>query len=133
MFMTENVQAALLSLPMELERMGAKLQTGLAEFHNGQRLDAARYVDAGRAPLLWGDRCRIVGWSLVEDAEAPAPARLVLRNGRDDSAEVVAVVDLDASSSSTQWLGPSGVAVGEALWATVTGSVAGAVYLGAVD
>jgi hypothetical protein len=128
-FMTENVQAALLALPMELQRIGAELSTGLAEFHNGQRVDAARYVDVRRAPLLWGDRCRLVGWSL-----RPAgvePASVTLRNGRDDSAEVVAVIEL-GDTAQTAWLG-GGIAVGEALWADVDGTVEGAVYLGVVD
>lgn len=128
-FMTENVQAALLAIPMELAKIGDELQTGLQETHGGQRIDAARFVDVGRAPLLWGDRCRLVGWSLRPGA---APASVTLRNGRDDSAEIVACIDL-ADVAVTVGLPGAGVAVGEALWATVDGDVTGVVYLGVVD
>lgn len=130
MRVTDNLQAAILALPMELDRIGANITKGLSEFHEGQRITAARYVDVARAPLLWGDRCRLVGWSLR--AGGIEPASVTLRNGRDDSDEVVAVVDL-GDVAQTVWLGPGGVAVGEALWATVDGSVEGAVYLGVVD
>lgn len=134
MFMSENIQAALLSLPMELQRLTTELKAGLQETHAGQRIDAARYVDVGRAPLLWGDRCRLVGWSLREAGDLPdSPASITLRNGRDDTAEVVAVIDLAAGGHETRWLGPGGVAVTEALWATVEGTVEGTVYLGVVD
>lgn len=133
MKVTENLQAAILALPMELERIGANITQGLSEFHEGQRITAARYVDVARAPLLWGDKCRLLGWSLRSTG---GPAQITLRNGRDDSAEPVALVDLAADASSNQQLaGGSGVAVGEALWLQKTGAgeLAGVVYLGVAD
>jgi hypothetical protein len=133
--MTENVQAALLSLPMELERMGAKMSAGLAEFHNGSRLTAARYVDVSRRLVSTGSG-RLVGWS-VRNAHASAVLTVNVRNSRDASGDVVATLSLLAGEDSTVWLGPGGVDFGEALFLDVTGdgagSLLGSVWLGAVD
>jgi hypothetical protein len=128
---SQNVQAALLAIPMELQRITSELQAGMAEFHNGTRLTAARYVDVGRR-LAWGGAGRLVGWSVRAEGGA---VTLTLRNGRDDSGEIMAVVQLDAANPATVWLGPGGVAFGEALYLDVTGpgQLVGAVWIGAVD
>jgi hypothetical protein len=133
--MTENVQAALLSLPMELERMGAKLASGLSEFHNGNRLTAARYVDVSRRLVSTGSG-RLVGWSL-RNSHATDVATVNIRNSRDASGDIVATLALSGGEDSSIWLGPGGVDFGEALYLDVTGpgagSLVGAVWLGAVD
>lgn len=133
--MTENVQAALLSLPMELDRIAGKLSAGLAEFHAGNRLTAARYVDVSRRLVSTGSG-RLVGWSL-RNTHAADPLVVTVRNSRDASGDVVATLGLSAGQSSTVWLGPGGVDFGEALFLDVTGagalSLVGAVWLGVVD
>lgn len=127
------MQAALLAIPMELARISSELKAGLAEFHNGSRLTAARYIDVNRGPMAWGGTGRLVGWS-VRNAGAEA-ATLTLRNGRDASDEALAVVELAAGEAQTVWLGPGGVHFGEALYLEVSAGaeLVGAVYLGAVD
>lgn len=131
MFMTENIQAALLSLPLELQRMSAELQAGLAQSHAGNRLTGARPVDVTRR-LAWGGPGRLVGWSIRADVGA---VTLTLRNGRDSTGEVLGTVELATDQSHTVWMGPGGVDFGEALFLDVTGAgtLVGAVYLGAVD
>lgn len=130
MFMTENLQAAILALPLELERIGAQIAAGLAESHAGQRIDAARYVTV-KPGALWGGKCRLAGWSLRSTGEGPAA--VTLRNGRDDSDDAVAVITLATTGAAqTIWL-DGGVTVTEALWASVTGAVEGVVYLAVVD
>lgn len=130
--MTENVQAALLSLPMELDRIGAKVAAGLGEFHNGQRITAARYVDVGRRLVSTGSG-RLVGWS-VRNAHATDTVTVTVRNSRDASGDVMATFALDAGEDSTVWLGPGGVDFGEALYLEVDGGqLVGAVWLGVVD
>jgi hypothetical protein len=71
----------------------------------------------------------------VRETSGSAPARATLRNGRDDTSEVVAVIDLAAGQAQTVGLPGSGVAVGEALWLDVDegDQLQGAVFLGAVD
>ncbi len=135
MFGSENVQAAILALPMELERIGARMTAGLAEFHNGQRLTAARYVDVGRRLVSTGSG-RLVGWSM-RNAHATDSLTVTVRNSRDASGDVVATLGLGGGQGSTVWLGPGGVDFGEALFLDVTGagagSLTGSVWLGAVD
>jgi len=72
---------------------------------------------------------RLAGWSLRESAGAVAVVRL--RDGADAGAELVAVVNLPAGGSSTQWLLPGGASLGNGLFADVTGSVEGVAYIGA--
>lgn len=130
----ENVQAALLAIPMELARITNELQAGLQEFHNGNRITGARYVPLTRGNLLNAGPGRLVGWSLR--LEGAGPMTVYLRDGRDPSAEAVAVVELGVDlDRGTAWMGPGGVSFGEALWldAQGVGEVEGAVWLGAVD
>lgn len=132
MFMTENVQAALLSLPMELERLGAKLATGLSESHNGQRVTAARPLHIRASPKLWNGSGRLVGWSIF----AHGAVQVVIRDGRDADADPVAVAKLAAGQSETIWLGPGGISMGEGVYLDVAPgveSIEGAVWLGVVD
>lgn len=131
MFGTENLQAAILALPMELQRITSELRAGLAEFHNGTRITGARYVGVTRR-LAWGGSGRLVGWSVQA---VDGPVRCVLHDGRDASGDVLAIVDLVDTESDCQWFGPGGVAFGEALYLDVTGAgtLTGSVWLGAVD
>jgi hypothetical protein len=59
----------------------------------------------------------------------------VLHDGRDASTDAIAVIDLVDGENQTQWNGPGGVSFTEALFVEYsgTGSVVGALHLGAVD
>lgn len=108
------------------------IRAGLTETTNGLKITGARYrpVPASSA-LVWGGRARLVGWSLY----ANGPVRLVLHDGRDETTDVLAVIDLADQESETQWLGPGGISAGEAVWAEYVGAgrLTGALYLGVVD
>jgi hypothetical protein len=127
---SENLAAALLAIPMELERVRTSLEAGLAESHAGTRLEGARYLPVDRK-LAWGGKGRLVGWSV---RTVDAPVTVILRNGRDEGSEPIAVIDLGPDQAQTIWLGPTGVFFGEALYLDRTGGdLQGAVWIGAVD
>lgn len=138
MFMTENVQAALLALPMELDRIAGQMASGLSEFHNGNRVTAARYADVTRRQVSNG-RGRLVGWSM-RNSHATDPLTVTIRDSRDAAGDVMATFTLAAGAGSTHQLGVAGVSFGEGLFldvtgpaAAVAGSLVGAVWLGVVD
>jgi hypothetical protein len=119
------------------ERWRDELRAGFAQTSEGLRIDAARVVPLdGRALALGnGGPCRLLGWSLRNSGATPAV--LNFRDGRDTSADMVATVNLGTNSAwqhDTKWFGPTGLAVTDALFLELTGgTMAGAVYLGAVD
>ena len=47
----EKLQAALLSIPLELARITHELKAGLQEFHNGLKVPGGRYVELDAAHL----------------------------------------------------------------------------------
>ena len=128
----ENVEAALLALPMRLEELHSSLQAGLAQFAGTQRIDAARYLPAGGRALATNGRARLVGWSVRARG---GPVSVVLRDGVDAGGEVVAVIDVPADQSQTVPLPGAGVACPNGLFIerTGAGTLEGAVWLGAVD
>lgn len=132
---TEKLQAALLSIPLELSRISHELKAGLQEFHNGTKLSAARFVDVSRR-LGSNGSGRLLGWSLSNPSGGDVLVRF--RNGRDG--DLLAVVKLLAGGMSTHTLPASGVSFPEALWFDVTSGTAGAAeqlegaaYIGAHD
>lgn len=121
------------SIVRDGERWRDEYRASMSQFANGVRLQAARPIPLNAQKLLWGGPCRLVGWSV---RAVGGTATLSLRNGRDDTADLVATVTVSADGvTDTRWLSPGGVSVGEALWATYTGAgtLTGTVYLGAVD
>ncbi len=126
-----NTDAALLAIPMELQHIGAKIAAGLTETHNGLRLTGARFHDVSRRLVSTGSG-RLVGWSVRATG---GPVTVLLRNGRDSAGDVMALIDLVDTESDTQWFGPGGIAFPEALFLdqTGTGTLTGALWLGAVD
>lgn len=132
MFTTTNTEAALLAIPMELERIRSELQAGLAESHNGRPIAGARYLPAGGRGKAWGGSGRLVGWSV---RAVGGPVVLVLRDGSQDGAEALAVLSLADGQAETMWLGSTGVSFGEALVLDRSGAgrLDGAVWIGAVD
>jgi hypothetical protein len=120
------------------ETLRAEVAAGLAESRNGQRITGARLAPIYANTLAATTRGRLVGWSVREAGDtltppAPAAARVTIYDGRDSSADVLAVIQLGAGAADTQWLGPGGVSFGEAAFVAVTGTVAGSLYFGAVD
>jgi hypothetical protein len=123
------------TVALEGERTRTDMQAGLAQTQRGLRVDAARYrtlpAGASSSPLV-GAPCRLLGWSILAESQ---PVRLLLRDGRSSSGDIVVVIDLAAGESDNQTFGGSGVAFTEALWLDVTGSgtLTGSLYFGAVD
>lgn len=133
----DNWQAAMLAVPMELAKISTDMQRGLAEFANGQRIDAARSVGVARR-LAWGGSGRLVGWSLLNTGAGAV--RLTFHDGRGPDGDLLGVVVLAAGQAVTTATPGSGLHFGEALWLQVTLSggavdadLIGAVWLGAVD
>lgn len=118
---------------LEMAGVRAEFRAGLTQTKDALRLTGARPVPMGgigSSRLLWGGPVRLVGWNLWASG---GPVRVLLHDGRDTGADVVGVVDLAALEHDAQWLG-AGVSLGEALYAEIvgTGTLTGAVYLGAV-
>lgn len=127
----ERVAEALL----EVQRHTAEVAAGLAQWQNGNRLNAARPLQINGHGRLWGGRGRLVGWSVIADA---GPVRVFVRDGREaGNGDVLAVIDLQATESETVWLGPGGISAGEGVFLDLqSGSLAalkGSIWLGAVD
>lgn len=120
---------------LEGERIRDELRAGMAATDRGNRIDGARYrpLPTYANQPTWNGPARLVGWSLYARGQA---ARMVVHDGHDSSGDVVAVVDLASLEHDSQWFGPSGVSLTEAVYLEVIGdalNVTGAVYLGAVD
>lgn len=134
MTLYDEVAEAIGRIPLELDRVRSELSTGLAQFHNSQRLTGARYVPvgAGGRTLASAGAGRLVGWSVRAIGGAVS---VTLRDARADDGEVLAVLELAAGASQTDWFGPGGISFVEGLRVTATGAGAleGAVWLGAVD
>jgi hypothetical protein len=117
----------------EGDRTRAAVSLGVQETRQGLRVTGARYkpVPAGSG-LLNNGPGRLAGWSIYANG---APVRYVFHDGRDASADPIAVVDLANQEQETQWLGGAGVTFTEALYLEVigTGPGLGAVYLAAHD
>lgn len=130
--MNLNRDAALIGIQLELERIRSEVEAGLAQFQGTSRIDGARYLPAGGRELAWAGAARLVGWSVRAVGN---PVVVALRNGRDDQADVVAVIDLPAGGTQTVWFGPGGVSCPEGLFIdrSGTGILEGAVWIGAVD
>lgn len=98
--------------------------------------DAVTLRGADAAPLLptadtsvSRNAGTLFGYSVRETSGAAA-ATIVLRDGLDDTGELLAEIALPAGGSATVWLGPQGVAFVNGLHAQlVAGAVEGAVYL----
>lgn len=131
-----NLEAALLAIPMELERIRAQLEAGLAETHNGLRIQGARYLPVGGRPEAWNAAGRLVGWSVHNPA--PYPVIVYLRDGQDTFGDrVVGIIDLDAGETQTVSLGGPGVFFTAGLYldrqAEGNQPLVGAVYIGVTD
>lgn len=134
MSLQDDLRDAIASIPLALERVQAELRVGLGEFHNGLRLQGARHVavGAGGRALASAGSGRLVGWSL---RAAGGAVTVTLRDGRDASGDVLAVLELADGATDTQWLGPGGVSFVEGLYVETDGdgALTGAAWLGAVD
>jgi hypothetical protein len=129
----ENKEAAQVAMYMRLEQLLNELSAGLSESHNARPVDAARYLPAGGRKLAWGAPGRLVGWSVHA---VDGPVTVYLRDGRDESSEEFAIVDLVEGETNAQWFGPGGVAFTEALYAHQAaggGRLVGSWWIGAVD
>lgn len=137
--MTNPLQKAIETLADRMAEEGARvratIEAGLTQTKDAQRLSGARPVPMANVTasrLLWGGPTRVVGWNLYA---AGGPVRLLLHDGRDTGADVIGVIDLATFEHDAAWFGPGGISLGEALFGEIvgTGTLTGAVYLGAVD
>lgn len=72
---------------------------------------------------------KLMGFSIGEDAGSPAAAKVRLREAT-STGTILAVIDLEASSSSTKWFGPEGKrAIGGVYVELVSGTVEGSVTI----
>lgn len=128
----EKLTEALAHIVTAVTQQTAKLEAGLAEFQNGNRLTGARPIPAGYRAMANNGPGRLVGWSVFADG---GTVELHIRDGRDADADPIASLNLADGESSTVWMGPGGVSFGEALFLdrSGTGTLAGSIYLGAVD
>lgn len=70
---------------------------------------ASRFVlssGTGDTTVITSDYCELLGWSLRESAGSAAVATVYLEDG---DGNLVAVIELAADASNTQWFGPNGV------------------------
>lgn len=117
---------------LEGEKIRDQVRAGLKETRDSLRITAARYATLYPNSLHATSPGRLVGWSIRETSGA-APATVTIYDGREATANILAVVNLLAGVSSTIGLPGSGVSFGDGLYVAGTGAVAGALYFGAVD
>lgn len=129
----ENVEAAILSLPMELERIRSELQAGLQSTVNGLKLEGHRSVDPARGLLVAGSG-RLTGWSLAATGGAVVVTIRDARSG-DGTDNILAEIRLGAGTAETQPFPLPGVGFVEGLHLTKTGPgvLSGSVWTGAAD
>lgn len=115
------------------------LRTSLAQSLAGVMLRGARPVQIGTAEGSTASASqspgRLVGWSIREaHPTVPAPATVRLLDGDPaNGGKVIAVVELLADGSNTKSLNPGPAFVQGLYVQVVTGTVEGAVWLGAMD
>jgi len=121
------------TIVQEAEKTRLALSAGFAESVRGQRITGALprtfYPNATAYPAGG----RLVGWSLRADTN---PATINLYDGpAADPARFLATIELAAGGSQPAWFGPGGISFVDGLYAEVTGTgtVTGALYIGAVD
>jgi hypothetical protein len=115
------------------ENVQNTVRAGLAETTGAVRLTGARVLPIYPNSLAWGGQGRLVGWSVRGTTPDGSETTITVHDGRDDSAPILATVTVAAGKAATVWLGPGGVTITEACFVKVTGSLAGSLYLGAVD
>jgi hypothetical protein len=115
-------------------QLRAEIAAGMAQTTDAIRLRGARVVPLRPgAALAHTGPGRLVGWSL-RDLNVAGASFVTLHDGRSTDGPVLAVIDLEApTTTQTVWLGPGGVSITEAVFVSVTGSVTGSLYIGAVD
>lgn len=129
--------AATVALENELTRTA--LSAGLAETQRGMRIDGAAYRPLPPAGgLVYGGTRRLVGWAARETGGVNSVSVDLYDGGNAgavDPGRLVASFTVPAGGSVGFNAMPAGVSFGEGLFAVVTGtgSLQGALHIGAVD
>lgn len=113
----------------------ARIETALAPTDRGVEIKGARVVAINtNQPRISVSGGRLIGFSFRETTDT-ARAVVVLRAGQDNTGDEIAGITLAAGESDREWFGEAGLNIGpEGLYIDVlSGSVAGAIYFGAVD
>lgn len=124
----------------ELEKVRAEIRAGLAETRNAMRVGGHRSAPLLPNALASTSGGRLVGWS-IRETSGTNPVVVTLYDGRDVTADVLAVVPLPAGGAATASLGLPGVSFGDGLYvgtstapgSATAGAAAGAVWFGSVD
>jgi len=121
------------TIVQEAEKTRIALSSAFAESLRGQRITGALPRPITPNAINYSARGRLVGWSLRVDTAA---ATVNLYDGpAADASRYLGTVELAAGTSSAQWLGPGGVSITDGVFVEVigTGTVTGALWIGAVD
>lgn len=119
--------------------LSAALQAALREQTErlGRTMDAVkvhgaeyRSLVANGTTTVTGSSCRLIGWALAETT-GTGTATVTLHDGATSDGQTVAVITLAANESARDYFGPGGISLPYGLYASVTGSVAGSLFLGA--
>jgi hypothetical protein len=132
-FVDDKIAAVAAQVTLESERTRTELADQFSQTVRGLRIDGAlprpfrtnaeNYTAAGR----------LVGWSLRASG---ADATITFRDGHNTDADPIATVVIPAGKSDTTSAPGSGVSFVDALYAEVapgSGTIVGAVWIGAVD
>jgi hypothetical protein len=73
---------------------------------------------------------RLMGWSIAESAVTAAVATVIIRDGTSTAGPIVAVIELAANASDSEFFGPDGLLMGTGVFVDRTaGETQGAVYI----
>ncbi len=109
----------------------AELRQELAGTRLGVVIKGAevRSFKAGASSGLSFSPGRLMGWSLRETSGAGS-ATVYVRDGRDNQADIIAVIQLQPSESARDWFAPGGISYQWGIFLDVaSGAIEGAVYV----
>ena len=115
----------------------AHLQAATAKSVSGNALVAAEPVPLVGSPVasqvIRMNTCRLVGYA-IRETTGVATAKLNLRLEFRPGGQILVPINLAANESAREWWGPTGLSFIDGMYLEiVSGSIEGAVFLGAVD
>lgn len=128
----EKIEQLASTVALEAALTRSELGVTFAQTLRGARLDGALPRPIRANNVNYGAGGRLVGWSL---RAVGGDVTLTLHDGQNADADPIATVVIPAGTSSNIGAPGSGVGFVDALYAEVvtTGSVTGALWIGAVD
>lgn len=128
----EKIEHLAATVALEAALTRTELGAAFAQTLRGSRIDGALPRPLRANAINYGANGRLVGWSL---RAVGADATITLHDGQSPDADPIATVVIPSGTSSTVGAPGSGIGFVDALYAEVatTGSVVGALWIGAVD